>query len=29
MRKLSIVDRLRGWHWRKGVKIRNYCECPL
>jgi hypothetical protein len=28
-RKLTLLDRLRGWHWRSGVKTRNWCLCPL
>lgn len=27
MRKLKLIDRLRGWHWRNGVKVRNWCGC--
>ena len=27
--KLTVLDRVRGWHWRSGVKTRNWCGCAI
>ena len=29
MHKLTLLDRLRGWHWRNDIRIRNWCGCPI
>ena len=28
-RKLTIIDRLRGWHWIGTDKVRNWCGCAI
>lgn len=27
--RLSLLDRLRGWHWQGTTRIRNFCGCEL
>lgn len=29
MHKLTLIDRLRGWHWRGTDKVRNWCGCLI
>lgn len=29
MHKLTILDRLRGWHWIGTDKVRNWCLCHI
>lgn len=28
-RKMTIIDYLRGWHWNKNDRIRNWCGCKI
>lgn len=28
-RRLTFIDRIRGWHWRGHQKVYNWCGCVV
>lgn len=28
-RKITMIDKLRGWHWNGTDKVRNWCGCII